>query len=830
MTRLFLVFLIGVWAHTLYAEGIPDVKFRRLDTRDGLANSQVNSMIRDSHGFMWLATPFGLCRYDGYRFRNFYSFERDTLTLRNNRIDQVQEDYYGRLWLNHGMNYSLLDPVTEKVNRTPSTWLAEQGLQGEIEYVHIDSKKRYWIKTYRDGLYFLDPETKRQVKWPFGYDDTSFPKEFGISAATETPTGMLFVSNLGDLITIDEKTGTVKSRNDYVKRTLNAYNDYWVFYDKPQDLTWVITHSVGTYIHSPKENRWYSSLTEFMRAKGFQNVPDDIIVWEVCYDNKGYLWVATDHYGIFVLDFKNHDWRQFTNVKSDEHSLPEATAKHLYKDQLGRMWAATFKNGVAMSSDALSNFNTLPLGDINAICEDHAGYWWLGLNSGGILKFDPRTYEVVDSFRKSRLGVTSDVIVSSYCSRDGTLWFGTWEGGLIKYRNGEWSVTTVTSPGSKFMTNNIWGITEDHWGNIWVGVLGGGAVRIDKRTGAHRSFTEGNSYLATVWTNSISMAANGWVMLGNSEYCALINPRTFRVINMPPPHDENTYTISRASTQTLYDSRNIIWQASPSGLSINDRTSGKSYLLDMKSGFYGSNVVSMVEDSQHTMWVVTDHGVSSVTPQKDDNGEWVFSVRSYNDRDGLQPGPFNQRAICLTRSGYVLVGGQDGLDIINTRNLAANKMQERPVFSGLVVFNEFIEAGEEYNGHVILEKTLSETEGIDLKFSENQFTIEMGSDNGGIENGTRFVYRLEGYNDKWMKTSSLNPNITYMGLPSGHYTLCVRMLNDDGTLGETESRLDITIDIPWYRSWWAMLLYLLVAAALLYELHRHYSVKFKRKR
>lgn len=87
---------------------------------------------------MWFATPFGLCRYDGYRFRNFYSYERDTLTLRNNRVDEVQEDYYGRLWLNHGMNYSLLDPVTEKVNRTPSTWLAEQGLQGEIEYVHID--------------------------------------------------------------------------------------------------------------------------------------------------------------------------------------------------------------------------------------------------------------------------------------------------------------------------------------------------------------------------------------------------------------------------------------------------------------------------------------------------------------------------------------------------------------------------------------------------------------------------------------------------------------------------------------------------------------------
>ena len=824
MKRYIVALLVSVCTVSVFAWSIPDVKFKRLDTRDGLANSQVNGMLRDSHGFMWFATPFGLCRYDGYRFRNFYSYERDTMTLRNNRVDKVMEAYDGRLWLDHGMNYSVLDPVTEKVDRTPSTWLNEQGVKGGLESMFIDSQKRYWVKTYDNGLYCMNPHSKKVVRIPFGYEMGAFPKDFGISNFTESKEGVILVSNLGELACVDGDKGIVVWRDDYVKKALNAYADYWTFYDEPNNMMWVITHSTGTYIHSLKDNRWFTSLTELMRSQGFQNVPDDIFVWEVCYDSKGLLWVATDHYGILVLDFKNKEWRQFTNIKSDESSLPETTAKHLYRDQLGRMWAATFKNGVAMSTNAMNYFNSLPLGDVNTITEDKQGYWWVGLNSGGILKLNPQTYEVVDSFRKQRMGVLNDIIVGSYCSKDGTLWFGTWEGGLIKYKNGEWSNITVSSPGSKLVTNNIWGITEDHWGNIWAGVLGGGVLRIDKRTGAQRSFTDKNSYLVTVWTNSISTAANGWIVLGNSEYCALVNPRNFKVINMPPPHDEHTYTISRASTQVLYDARNLIWQASPSGLSISDRTTGKSFLLDMKSGFYGSNVVAMVEDARHTMWVVTDHGVSNVTPQKDEDGEWTFSVRSYNDRDGLQPGPFNQRAIFYTHDGFILMGGLDGLDIIDTKSLAGNQLQEKPVFSGLVVFNDLIEAGQEYDGRVILKKSLRETEGIELKYSENQFTIEMGSDNGGVKNGKRFVYRLEGFNNKWMKTTDINPNITYMGLPTGSYTLCVRMLNDDGTMGEVESRLDITIGQAWFRSWWAIILYLLVAASLCYWVQRHFKV------
>ena len=63
---------------------IPEMRFRRLDTRDGLSNSQINYLFQDSKGIIWIGTSYGLNRYDGYRFRTYYNDPNDTTTLRNN--------------------------------------------------------------------------------------------------------------------------------------------------------------------------------------------------------------------------------------------------------------------------------------------------------------------------------------------------------------------------------------------------------------------------------------------------------------------------------------------------------------------------------------------------------------------------------------------------------------------------------------------------------------------------------------------------------------------------------------------------------------------------
>ena len=64
---LYVLLLVLAMPAMLWA-GIPNLKFRHLDTRNGMSNAQVNCVLRDSHGLIWICTPFGLCRYDGYRF------------------------------------------------------------------------------------------------------------------------------------------------------------------------------------------------------------------------------------------------------------------------------------------------------------------------------------------------------------------------------------------------------------------------------------------------------------------------------------------------------------------------------------------------------------------------------------------------------------------------------------------------------------------------------------------------------------------------------------------------------------------------------------------
>ena len=184
---------------------------------------------------------------------------------------------------------------------------------------------------------------------------------------------------------------------------------------------------------------------------------------------------------------------------------------------------------------------------------------------------------------------------------------------------------------------------------------------------------------------------------------------------------------------------------------------------------------------------------------------------------------YNQRSTCLTHDGKILIGGQGGLDIINPKAMTDVKIKERPVFSGLQLFDVDVPVGKEIDGRVILDEALDVCRDITLRFSD-QFTIQLASDACVVANEKRFVYKLEGFNENWVKTSEMNPNITYNSLRAGSYTLCVRMLNDDGTIGDEEASMDITIRPALWRTRWAMLLYIFVIAAIAL-LWRHWYMK-----
>ena len=50
-------------------------------TGEGLAGNEVNAILQDSRGFLWIGTQGGLVRYDGYQFRVYRENPSDPRSL-----------------------------------------------------------------------------------------------------------------------------------------------------------------------------------------------------------------------------------------------------------------------------------------------------------------------------------------------------------------------------------------------------------------------------------------------------------------------------------------------------------------------------------------------------------------------------------------------------------------------------------------------------------------------------------------------------------------------------------------------------------------------------
>ena len=802
---------------------IPDMKFRRLDTRDGLSNSQINCLFQDSKGYVWIGTSYGLNRYDGYRFRTFYSDPSDTTSLRSNYVDMIMEDGDGRFWLKQGMNFSIFDPNTEKTVRNPSQELSKIGIKGGVDRLFIDSKKNLWVKNYDEGFYFYNPKTGAKTLTRYGYGEDEIPKEFWVSSYAEYDNKLIVASSNGELLAIDGGRGKVVWRDDYMKKNGGQTNsEYRINIDDFGNF-WVLSNGV-VYIFNSQHKRWYNSINDYFRQFGVKELPENTMVWDVIMDHRHWIWLATDHQGLYVVDWERKELRQFLNNKYDETSLSENTIKHLLLDKSGNMWIGAYRSGLNQFIENLSGFSTLEIGDVNTTTEDTHGNYWFGTDNRGIIKYNPKTGET-EVFDRARCGFQSDIMVSSCSSRDGSVWFGTYNGGLIHIVNGHAYNYTATTDEGGLLNNNVWSVIEDKWGDIWIGTLGNGVQRLRVKTGKFQTWSSYNTELPSNFMTSLAWIKKGWLMAGHSEYYSLINPVSGQVMNFKIPAVPDQPAAMPAACSVIEDSRGLIWYGSSSGCCIIDRKTQQQTMLDMNSGLFGSSVVGLVEDDRHTVWVVTEHGISSVIPRMDEEGKWSFLVRSFSTKDGLQQGTYNQRSISLTRNGIVLVGGIGGVDVINPRLVSNEGSKEHPIFSGLKLFGQQIGVGQEYEGRVILEEALDTSRELELRYYENQFTIQLASDKAEIHNTSRFVYMLEGFSDKWIKTEENDPNITYMSLHHGSYLLHVRMLNDDGTMGEHEAVLEITITPPLLRNRWLMVFFLALVVGGIYLWRRRFLQK-----
>lgn len=778
--------------------------FRCLDTSTGLADSHVSGIIKDRYGFLWIGTAAGLSRFDGFRFKNFYSNTADKSSIISNQIESLVEDHDGNIWVQTNEGYCIYDPHTESFDDNVASWMTQRGMKGTPNRVFVDAKGNFWVAVNGKGCYFYNPSDNTVHLFAIGKGKNDIPNSV-ITGITERGSSLVISLENGTLVRLDGPAKRIVWVNRTLTRKYGYHSHYYSTFIDSHYNYWVSNHVFGqTSVYSCKAKRWFYSPTAFFVSLGMKGMCD-AFVKDLKEDNRHNLWLATEHEGLFIANLARHTLRQVTYDAKNPNSLPDNTLQSIYIDHAGAAWIGTYNNGVAYYSPSQSHFTTLPIGDVCTITVDRMGNYWCGTNDSGIVCYDPHT-GLRRLYGKAVTRLGSDVVVSSLTAKDGSLWFGSFNGGLAHFVNGAFRVYTQQNSG--LANNSVWALTEDRHGNIVIGTLGGGVQLLNPRTGKFVTYNPINSRLPSRYISAVRIDNRGRIVVGHSSGVSIIDPQSHKVSQLPSTVDGSSFS-SLSVNDIWVDSRGLVWNANMSGLDVYDPVTRRVYHLYQRQQL----ACGVCEDAYGNIWATLSNGVVHVNVTRKD-GVLSFFTNSFDELDGLQKRHFNYRAIRDDGKGHILIGGQDGINSIPSRSRNQVAADTRVLFSGIVLFDHPLSVGENYMGRVILDKSVNTSRELNLKYDENAFAVLLATNHVSVPEKCHFMYRLKGFGDgKWLTTVESQPSITYTNLHPGTYTLQVRVVERDGTMGKETSELLIHIAPPFYMSTWAYIIYILLIFA-----------------
>lgn len=804
-----------------------DIAFKHLGIKEGLSHSQINHITKDSQGFMWFSTLSGLNRYDGYNFNVFTRNSKDSLSLIDNYVDNVQEDAEGNLWIRTGrLVYTCYDPKKERFNSATSILSKRYNIKEEPTRLYIDKEKNIWCYVDSVGTHCYNIKTKQTTFCPT--QKQSETQYIPISHITEDESGILYLYANGLIECIDRNSNKRIHRNEYLTHISdNEYSKYAMFVDADGDY-WVYTKdNTGLWLYRAKLQKWEHLST----ASHSTYVLSNNIINDVKQDAKRQIWIATDHGGINIIDKELHTIRYVKNEPFDERSLTQNSLNCLYCDESGIVWVGSYKRGVSYHSESIFKFSTDHLSDFshiknfiadaNVIVEDKHANLWIGTNSSGVIHLDTKSGKRnIYQHHPHKNSLSNNVIVSMLVAKDGRIWMGTYQGGLNVFDGHTFTHYRhdPENPNS-LPIDNIWALAEDSNGIIWIGTLGEGLQSFNPHT---RTFTR-HSHPCTEFAKdfilSICIGRDKRLYMSTASGITVYNPTTGEMEKWTG-NKKGTQEFTHLNINQVYeDSRGLLWIATREGLNIYDRKKDEITVLNNETAL-GSNVIhAIVEDNNKNMWVTTTNGIINIIVSVDPkNGVYTYTYYRYNELDGLQDQLFNERSITKTSRGEIIAGGGQGLSFFDPENIRYNYSVPKVTFTDIHLFNKEIKIDSIYNGNRILTQSLNNTSKVELKYKQNMFSISFSAMNYILPEKTQYIYMLEGFNTNWL-TADAN-KVTYTNLAPGSYTLKVKAINSDGFGSDEAAELRIVIRPPFWLSPIAYILYFLLTISILFWARR----------
>ncbi|WP_281225986.1 hybrid sensor histidine kinase/response regulator transcription factor [Flavobacterium aquiphilum] len=267
--------------------------------------------------------------------------------------------------------------------------------------------------------------------------------------------------------------------------------------------------------------------------------------------------------------------------------------------------------------------------------------------------------------------------------------------------------------------------------------------------------------------------------------------------------------ISQSIIYALHKDKNgAVWVGTSEGLykiKLNSNPT-QAENIQLQSEIPNTYISAITDDNEGNIWIAHKEGISRINANS-------AEISNYQKKDQYSSWRFLERALYKdVENNIIYFGAKNGYVTFNPKDIKTISKSNRLILRSLYVSSQEVIPMDTIWGRPILFKILSQTKSIQLDYENRSFTIELASFNYRDSRKEVYEYKLEGYEDNWIKTT--NNKISFNKVPPGNYTFKVRLVSNSGNVPVTQ--LNIDVSAPWYGSWWFRTLFLLMVVAGIY--------------
>jgi signal transduction histidine kinase/ligand-binding sensor domain-containing protein len=786
------------------------LKFQRIDTREGLSDPNVLCMMQDSRGFVWAGTRNGLNRYDGHQFRTYFHDAKDSESLSSSYIQDILEDSKGNIWVGtSGGGLNKFDRRTNRFQQYLNEPSNPNSLSGNsVIKILEDASGRLWLAT-NEGVNLYDPKTNRFSR--FLHDNnkpTSLSDNYTTYIFKDSGNDIWVGTQNGGLNRFSTTDSTfIHYQADSKNRDAISGNSIYTIFEDSRHRLWIGTIGEGLNLMDRNNDKFRS----FKHTSDANSLSNNNVLC-INEDNNGNLLIGTENGGITLMDSTLQHFGFYVNDEIDLNSLSSNSVHSITKDREENIWVGVYAGGINLYKKRTASFNhfkhnstigSLSSNIVLSILEDRHRNLWIGTDGGGLNYFDRQTgksqvYKQVPG----QNSIAGNNILSIAEDNKDNLWIGTWGNGMSKLNLKTHQFTNFKSDhtDSGISNNNVYALSATKDGKLWIGTFRDGLDLYDYQTKQFIHFRynkDDPTSLSNDKVYTILEDKNGNIWIGTADGgINLYHPKTksFTRFNKENKNLENNTVYHLMET-----SSGVIYACTPgSGLNYYDPSAHRFIPVLSQDKFTSMYIFAALEDQEGRIWVSTNKGISSYDPK-------TATVYNYSEEDGLQGDDFKAHSAFRSKSGMLYFGGTNGYNTFFPGQIKKYRSNPPIVLTDFQIFNKSVPIAKNEKDPSPLKEDISETKALWLSHKQSVITFEFASLDYTSPDKKNYAYMMKGFDEDWNIVGSKN-SATYTNLNPGDYIFKVKSQNRIGEWSSEIRMLNVRIDPPFWLTWWFKIL------------------------